>query len=97
MSRKLPWVSGSETHGEISCRQVAKDLQLFLDKEETSATREQLAAHLEACRECGLEAEVYDRIKDSLARTAPALDDDAVERLKAFGAQLSDPTSSERP
>ncbi len=74
----------------ISCRQVGQDLQSFLDGESTEITAEALAAHLEACKDCGLEAEVYQKIKDALARRAPELADDSLARLHSFGKQLAE-------
>jgi hypothetical protein len=56
-------------------------------------TARQVAAHLEDCRRCGLEASVYREIHNALARrTEP--DTEAVTRLRAFGASLvSDPAT----
>ncbi len=72
------------------CRKVLRELQAYLDGvlEEPSATR--VARHLESCRRCGREAEVYGQIKKSLARRDPGLGEDAEKRLRMFAAQLPD-------
>lgn len=73
----------------LSCRQVAKVLQRHLDGEIDETTAARVAGHLEACRRCGLEASVYERLKASLARCAPAVDAEPLERLRRFGAELA--------
>ncbi len=79
--------------GGISCRQVAKDLQTFLDEEtDDESRRHRIAEHLEACRDCGLEADTYRAIKGALAQRAPEIDPATMERLRAFSADLSDDT-----
>ncbi|MBV7697379.1 anti-sigma factor [Streptomyces sp. TRM70350] len=74
----------------MSCMQVARVLQSYLDGETDEITARRVAAHLEDCRRCGLEVAVYREIKQSLARhEAPA--DEAVARLRAFGETLLHP------
>ena len=76
------------------CHRVAKILQSYLDGETEPATSTLVAAHLEVCRRCGLEASTYLAIKTAIAATAPeatAVDDGAVERLRRFADGLSDP------
>lgn len=72
------------------CRKVLRELQAYLDGvlKEPSATR--VARHLECCRRCGREAEVYGKIKESLARRDPGLGENAEMRLRRFAAQLLD-------
>jgi anti-sigma factor RsiW len=62
-------------------------LQSYLDGQVDEVTARRVARHLEVCRRCGLEVETYTRIKESLARRG-GVDPEAVERLRAFGAQL---------
>jgi prolipoprotein diacylglyceryl transferase len=45
--------------GTPSCQEVARMLQSFLDREVDDGTAERVAAHLEMCRHCGLDADVY--------------------------------------
>ncbi|MEU3177256.1 zf-HC2 domain-containing protein [Streptomyces albidoflavus] len=67
--------------------QVARLLQSYLDGETDEASARRVAAHLEDCRRCGLEASVYQEIRSALARrTEP--DSQTVERLHAFGTSL---------
>ena len=77
-------------HGPLDCAAVAARMDEYLDAELDAATSRRVAEHLEDCRRCGLEAETYQRIKDSLAEERPALDADAVARLRAFGQRLID-------
>ena len=70
-----------------NCREVATFLQPYLDGEVDDRTLRRLAAHLEDCRKCGLEAETYRALKQALARRGiiPA---DALARLHTFAEQL---------
>lgn len=63
--------------------QVTRILQAYLDGETDEATARRVAAHLEDCRRCGLEAETYRKIKDMLARRSEP-DADRLERLRGF-------------
>lgn len=74
----------------LSCKQVGKDLQSFLDNEDTEFSSNDLAAHLEACKDCGLEADVYRKIKDTLRNQAAPVDGDSLSRLKDFGRELAE-------
>ena len=78
------------TERPLSCRRVAKVLQAFLDGETDLLTAERVEAHLEACRRCGLEAHAYHEIKASLARSAPAVPDLTLRRLRDFGSKLAE-------
>lgn len=74
----------------ISCARVQDLVQSFLDGELEGPERDRLAAHLDRCRSCGVEAATYERIKAALAPAPPA---ETVERLQRFASSLSD----ERP
>ncbi len=79
----------------MNCMQVARVLQSYLDGETDEVTARRIAAHLEDCRRCGLEASVYQEIHNALARRADP-DSAAVDRLRAFGASLlSDPPAGD--
>lgn len=74
----------------LSCPEVGRLLQRYLDDELADADEESaLAAHLEECRRCGLEAETYRKIKAALADRRTPVPDEAVERLRNFGHQLT--------
>jgi len=52
------------------------------------STVERIEDHLEQCRRCGMEAEVYREIKESLSRSTPAVPELALRRLHRFGEEL---------
>lgn len=72
----------------MSCAEVAAALQSHLDAEIDDLAARRVAAHLEHCRRCGLEADTYRAIKETIARRAAPLDLDTAERLRAFGERL---------
>jgi anti-sigma factor RsiW len=74
----------------MNCLQVRRVLQSYLDGETDERTVRRVAAHLEDCRRCGLEAAVYREIKAALARRE-APDSDAVRRLHQYGRSLVTP------
>lgn len=87
----------ADLHGErstgapdvLSCQQVARVLQSFLDREVDQATVGRIEEHLEQCRRCGMEAAVYGEIKLSLARATPAIPELTLRRLRHFGEELA--------
>jgi anti-sigma factor RsiW len=74
-------------NARANCREVAVFLQRYLDGEVDEYTLRRVAAHLEDCRRCGLEAATYRSLKRALARRGlvPA---DAAARLRTFAEQL---------
>lgn len=97
MTMKQSWwrrMRGSKD--EASCHEVARLLQSYLDGNVDEVTARRVARHLEVCRRCGLEAETYTRIKESLARRG-GVDPEAVERLRAFGARLAESGPEDSP
>ena len=75
------------------CYRVAKVLQSYLDGEVDAATAGDVAAHLEHCRRCGLEASTYRAIKAAIADgpgPAGRVDDTALARLRTFATSLAD-------
>jgi len=75
---------------EATCAEVAQVLQSYLDGHVDDLTARRVRRHLEHCRRCGLEAETYQAIKDSLGRRDHDLDAQSLERLRAFGQRLAD-------
>ncbi len=76
--------------GPMSCAAVGRRLQQFLDGELDDARSAAIAAHLEDCARCGLEATVYEHIKASLAQQgADRLDDPTLQRLRHFADRLA--------
>lgn len=71
------------------CRRASRLLQHHLDGTLSARDTTLLRHHLEGCRQCGLEAAVHDRIKQSLVRGGHP-PDAAVHRLEEFAARLLD-------
>lgn len=90
---RLPWRREGPP-GDIDCRQVARVLQTHLDGELDRATARRVAAHLEDCRRCGMEAATYRELKRRLADASEPVDPAAVARLRAFVDGLSEPTDA---
>ncbi|AYV26444.1 anti-sigma factor family protein [Streptomyces avidinii] len=84
---KRSWWARRPGERRMNCIQVARVLQSYLDGESDEVTARRVAAHLEDCRRCGLEASVYREIHHALARRAEP-DSDAVARLRQFGQSL---------
>lgn len=72
---------------DLDCLEVARVLQSYLDGEINEFMAQRVKEHLEDCRRCGLEVEIYGEIKRALTRHK-ALDSQAVARLRAFGEAL---------
>jgi anti-sigma factor RsiW len=81
----------------MTCAEVGEILQEYLDDQLDERRASRLAAHLEECRRCGLEAETYRRIKHSLSAHQHDLPLDALERLRDFGRRLADGEESPNP
>lgn len=73
----------------MDCHEVGALLQHFLDDELDERRAARIAAHLEDCRRCGLEAEAYEQIKVSLAGRRADVPLDALKRLREFGRHLA--------
>lgn len=77
------------TRTQMSCHQVGKVLQTYLDDELDEAAAKKVVAHLDECRRCGLEADAYRRLKDALGRAPMGIDDARIAELRAFGERLA--------
>jgi anti-sigma factor RsiW len=89
------WQRGPEPQ-RINCLHVMRVMQSYLDGETDEVTARRVAAHLESCRRCGLDAAVYREIKNALARRE-APDPSSIDRLRAFGQSLLEaPGTDER-
>ena len=87
---------GWAMHGGMTCREVGKVLQSYLDEQIDADRAAQIEVHLEECRRCGLEAATYERIKATLAAQRPEIPAESFDRLRAFGERLArgeDPTT----
>ncbi len=74
----------------MTCRDVGLRLQSYLDGELDSVRMQGIQDHLEACVDCGLEADVFRRIKADLSGHAPATDPEALERLREFSSRIAE-------
>ena len=77
------------TRKQLSCHQVGQILQTYLDDELDADVTHKVAVHLDDCRRCGLEAEIYDALKSSLQRSPAGFADEPVARLRDFGERLA--------
>lgn len=75
----------------LSCREVQRLMQRFLDGELPDSQVDLVAAHLEDCERCGIEAETYRRIKAALRRLRTDVDPAPLERLRAYIRGLTRP------
>ena len=75
--------------GPLRCRDVGKVLQRYLDQEIDDGVAARIAAHLEDCRLCGLEAATYEQLKAALAARRSDVPSESVERLREFGRRLA--------
>jgi anti-sigma factor RsiW len=73
----------------MSCRQVGRLLQRYLDHDLDEVATRRIMRHLDDCRRCGLEVAVYTEIKASLARRGADVPADTLDRLRAFGERLA--------
>ena len=73
----------------MSCRDVALRLQTYLDGELDDSRMERIRAHLDACVDCGLEADVFTSIKNDLQRQVGPVNSNAMARLREFTEQIS--------
>lgn len=79
----------SRHHDQLMCADVVRVLQEYLDGRLDAETARLAAAHLDMCKDCGLEAEIYATIKQALFElgTPPP---DAINRLRTFAESLAD-------
>ena len=73
----------------LSCSQVEAVLQEYLDEELEASEVPRVLKHLEACRDCGLEAEMYTSIKASLHAHKDDPSADSMDRIRALAEQLA--------
>jgi anti-sigma factor RsiW len=74
---------------QLSCRQVGKVLQHYLDDRLDPSRRALMDSHLDDCRRCGMELEAFRRLCDELSRRRLVLAPESVERLRRFGARIA--------
>lgn len=77
------------TASRMRCMTTMRVLQTYLDGALDEVAARRVAEHLEDCRRCGLEAEVYEEIKTALGEQDRTVDPRAIERLRRFAEQLA--------
>ena len=80
----------------ISCRDVGLRLQSYLDDELDPERMDRIREHLDACVQCGLEFDVYARIKSDIGARRVDPDPATIERLRAFARGISDRVEADR-
>jgi anti-sigma factor RsiW len=75
---------------QLSCREVGRLLQAYLDGELADTRAVRIADHLDACLRCGLEAGTYRWLKEQLAGLTPSEDPRQLDRLRDFAHGLVD-------
>lgn len=82
--------------GSMTCKEVVKRLQKFLDGEVgDELTARRLAEHLDSCRSCGLEAEAFRELKEALRKMGRGVDGATLLRLRRFAARLEEAAGGE--
>lgn len=66
------------------CHRVQQVLQSYLDGELGDEDAAMVAAHLQWCERCGIEADLYERVKASIADLRVVPDPDVMARLQQF-------------
>lgn len=82
----MRWRRGQPTPlpTDPECHQVAEVLQAYLDGELGPEDAEAVAAHLEFCRFCGIEASKVSAVVAAIRRQRPDLDLELRERMTGF-------------
>jgi len=70
--------------GGVTCLQVARILQQYLDDQLDEGAAARVADHLDECRRCGLDAESYREVKVALASRSRPPSPEQIERLTSF-------------
>lgn len=73
----------------MSCQQVDEVMQQYLDRELDASEVPKVLEHLEACKDCGLEAELYTRIQNSLHEHQVAPSADSMSKIRALAQELA--------
>lgn len=79
------------------CHRVRQVLQSFLDGELDERHADIVAAHLQHCERCGIEADLYERVKDSLAELRPGPPVEVLARLREFADTVPRVRPDEHP
>ena len=72
----------------VDCRRVAALMQAYLDGELPESETATVAAHLDDCVRCGIDADVYRRVKAAVHGLRTPADRDVVQRLHSYAQEL---------
>lgn len=100
MTNRFTKLFGRRSNGQLDCHAVGELLQQYLDHEIDDERGRLISAHLEDCRRCGLEADTYEHIKETLAAQRADVPQDSVDRLRDFSRGLirgEDPAEPSEP
>ena len=82
------WLKLRRAMPSAECVRVAEMLQEYLDVEGSPEAAARVQAHLDECRDCGLEADAFVELKEAVRRHGEA-DSGAKHRLQDFAERLS--------
>lgn len=74
---------------QLSCREVGRLVQRFLDDELDDADAALVAGHLDACLRCGMDAGTYRWLSSQLSDAAAPADPRQLGRLRAFAEEVA--------
>ena len=74
----------------MNCMDVGRRLQSYLDDELDSDRMDRIREHLDACVDCGLDLDVYARIKAELAAARSDPDPSVIDSLRHFARNISE-------
>lgn len=72
----------------LNCREVGLRLQSYLDGEANPLYSVDIEEHLDDCVECGLDADVFRKIKAELSDQASTVDPAVIDRLRQFSDEI---------
>ena len=94
---RLPRRASRSSSTEPDCHEVATVLQSYLDGELAAQDADRVAAHLEHCHHCDIEATTIRRVIEAIRRQGPELDAGTYARLTGVVDQLVGPEETEGP
>lgn len=80
----------------MSCTDVGRRLQSYLDDELDPDRMARIRDHLDACVDCGLDLGVYTRIKAELSAARTETDPAVIESLRRFARGISEQVEATR-